>query len=152
MGIIAIILYICSWVLAIFLKIHLQDQFATALLLSLFIISVGVGGFAKWAGHLFFSERVARYANWQHTPYQYETAVAHFTFAILGIIAFFYKSFWFSAGLGFVLFNLGNALVHITEMKKRGNFSIGNAGSALYMDLIVPLTMCVTFLLHSFDI
>lgn len=152
MGIIAIVLYVCSWVAGILLKMHLEAQFSTTLLMGLFLVSVGVGGIVKFGGHLFFSERVARYAEWSHTPYQYEVAVAHFSFAILGIISFFYHSFWFSAGLGFVLFNLGNALVHITEMKKHGNFSIGNAGSALYMDLIVPLTMCVSFLLHSFDI
>lgn len=150
LGIISLIIYICSWVIAIIMAIQGNNTFAKALIESLFLFSFGVMGLLKCIGHLFFSERIARYTEWTHTPFQHEVGVAHLSFAILAILSFFSSVFWYASVVGIVIFYLGNVLIHIREMQKHGNFSIGNAGLNFYMDLIAPFTLVIGFLFQTF--
>ncbi|MCF7806302.1 MAG: hypothetical protein K9M13_01390, partial [Simkaniaceae bacterium] len=149
---ITLVLYLLSWGLAIWMKIDTNGFFGIQLMKAIFLISVGMSGLVKCLGNLLFSEKTARYVHWTHTPYQHEVGVAHLSFAVLGTLSFFYSTYWYATAIGVIIFYLGNALVHITDMKRHGNFSIGNAGIVFYLDLVVPFTLAIGLILHVYGI
>ena len=104
MGILSLILYLCAWSLAILLKVKTPELFSEALLRSLFMISIGFGGFIKFIGHTFFSEKTASYKDWVQTPFQHEVGVAHLSFSTLAFLGFFYQVYWVAIAIGVIIF------------------------------------------------
>jgi hypothetical protein len=110
-------------------------------LLAYFVLfSIGIGYLCNFIYHAFFGEMVARYIGWADSPFQLEVAFASLGFSAVGFFAF-RNSFAVrvAAILGPSCFLLGAAGGHICQMIAAHNFEPGNAGSVLYMDILLPV-------------
>lgn len=106
------------------------------------LLPLGVIGIYTAILHAFFPDFTAASIGWASSPFQFEVAAADLGIGLLGIFAF-------RASYGFRLatvivstcFLWGCAIGHIFQMVFRNNFSIGNAGSWFWMDIIIPLVL-----------
>ena len=116
-------------------------QIVDILLLYLFIFSIGLGGLIGFLGHTFRADSTAASIGWPvHNPFQYEVALANLAFGILGIsCAWVRDGFWTATAIGWSVFILGAACVHLRQIHAGQPFAPGNAGAILYFDLIVPV-------------
>jgi hypothetical protein len=116
-------------------------QTADILLLYLFVFPIGLGGLIGFLGHTFRAGSTAASIGWPaHNPFQYEVAVANFAFGILGICCAWVRGgFRMATAIGWSVFILGAACVHLHQIHAGQPFAQGNAGAILYFDLIVPV-------------
>jgi len=79
----------------------------------------------------------ARFIGWADGPFQAEVGFASLGFAMIGFLAFRagYRE-RLAAIVGPSLFHVGRGRVY--QMIAAGNFAPGNAGVALYVDVILP--------------
>ena len=72
--------------------------------------------------------------------------VADLMIGILAIICFwFYEEFWLAAIIAITVFYLGGAFVHIHQMLVYQNYSIGNTGVRLYVNIAYPLILWLLY-------
>ncbi|HEV3482057.1 MAG TPA: DUF6790 family protein [Candidatus Acidoferrales bacterium] len=119
---------------------RVRPQIADILLLYLFIFPIGLGGLIGFLGHTFRAGSTAASIGWPaHNPFQYEVAVANLAFGILGICCAWVRGgFRMATAIGWSVFILGAACVHLHQIHAGQPFAPGNAGAMLYFDLIVP--------------
>lgn len=96
--------------------------------------------------HAVYPGFTAAIIGWTSSPFQFEVAMADLALGVLGILSF-------NASYGFRLATViaaliclwGDAAGHLYQMWASHNYSSGNAGSWLAMDLLVPfiLLLCV---------
>jgi hypothetical protein len=100
---------------------------------------VGMSFLCNFVFHTFFGELAASLIGWSDSPFQAEVGYASLGFAFLGFLAAF--SSW-SVRLGAVLavtpFMWGAAVGHVVDMVQNGNFTAGNAGFVLWLDILLP--------------
>jgi hypothetical protein len=100
---------------------------------------VGMLFLCNFVFHTFFGELAASLIGWDDSPFQAEVGYASLGFALLGFLAAF--SSW-SVRLGAVLavtpFLWGAAVGHVVDMVQNGNFTAGNAGFVLWLDILLP--------------
>ena len=91
-------------------------------------------------GHAFSSKKVGEYIGWPSgNPFQFEVAITNLSFGILGVLCIWFRdNFWIATVIGFSVFALGAAYVHIRDIIKNKNHSPGNAGPPLYSDILKP--------------
>jgi hypothetical protein len=120
-------------------------QITDILLLYLFVFPVGLGGLIGFLGHTFRAGSTAASIGWPaHNPFQYEVAVANLAFGILGICCAWVRGgFRTATAIGWSVFFLGAACVHLHRIHAGQTFAPGNAGAILYFDLIVPVLVLV---------
>lgn len=118
-----------------------KQRVAEVLLLYLFAFPVGLGGLIGFLGHTFRAASTAASIGWPaHNPFQYEVAVANLAFGILGICCVWARGgFRAATAIGWSVFILGAACVHLHQIHAGQAFAPGNAGATLYFDLIVPV-------------
>ncbi len=95
--------------------------------------------------HAFYPEFTAATIGWASSPFQYEVAMADLGFGAIAILSF-------RANYGFRLATViantfwlwGDAIGHIYQMISQQNYSVGNAGSWFWMDIIIPLLLLIT--------
>jgi hypothetical protein len=116
------------------------------------MLSLGLGLPSLWAAlsHAVFSNRVAQSIGWAPSPFQKEIAGANLGIG-LGAIA--------ASGLGAPAvwamtvmaagFLWSAAAVHVSDMVRRKNFAINNAGPIFWWDILTPLTLFVLLLLRA---
>ncbi len=110
------------------------------------LVNVGLGGLFAFTGHAFMADQVAARIGWQPgSPFQLEVAAANLAFGILGLCALRFRGdFWLAVAIGFALFLLGAACVHIREIVGKGNLAEYNAGAFLVIgDIVVPVAILV---------
>ena len=92
-------------------------------------------------GHAFSSKKVGEYIGWPSgNPFQFEAAITNLSFGILGVLCIWFRdNFWIATVIGFSVFALGAAYVHIRDIIKNKNHSPGNAGPPLYSDILKPI-------------
>jgi hypothetical protein len=112
-------------------------------LLSLLVITVGFGSFWSFIEHSFLANQVAAYIGWlPGNPFQLEVAFANLAFAVLGILCLWIRgNFWTATIIGVSVFYLGDACGHIINMFSTGNYAPGNAGTALFLDILIPILL-----------
>jgi hypothetical protein len=122
-----------------------KQRVAEVLLLYLFVFPIGLGGMIGFLGHTFRAASTAASIGWTaHNPFQHEVAVANLAFGILGIrCAWVRGGFWVATAIGWSVFILGAACVHLHQIYTGQLFAPGNAGAILYFDLIVPVLVLV---------
>lgn len=106
------------------------------------LLPLGIGSLYGFIMHAFFPISTAALIGWGNSPFQFEVAMANLGIGLIAIIAF-------RASYGFRLATViastcwlwGDALGHIYQMIAHQNFEIGNAGSWLWMDLVIPLAL-----------
>jgi hypothetical protein len=131
-----------------------KQRVADVLLLYLFAFPVGLGGLVGFAGHTLRAVPVAASIGWAAgSPFQYEVAVANLAFGILGILClWFRKGFWAATGIGWSIFVLGAAGVHLRQVHVGQPFAPGNAGATLYFDIFAPLLVLVLLGVRNFSV
>lgn len=114
------------------------------------MLSLGLGLPSLWAAlsHAVFSGRVAQSIGWAPSPFQKEIAGANLGIGLGAIAASVLgpEAAWamtiMAAG-----FLWSAAAVHVTDMVRRNNFAINNAGPIFWWDILTPLTLLIALLL-----
>lgn len=108
------------------------------------VFLAGVAGLWAFIGHTFAADQVAAKIGWPAgNPFQYEVAATNLSYAILGLLAIRYRGlFPVAAGIGYSVFLLGAAFVHIRETRIHGNVAELNSGAFLVVqDILVPIVI-----------
>lgn len=116
--------------------------FEVFLVWSLFIM-VGIGSIWAFIGHVFLSNTIAAIIGWPPgNPFQLEVGVANLSYGILGLLCLkFRDNFILATVIAISVFYLGAAYIHLTNLIQTGNLAPGNAGYALYIDILVPILL-----------
>ncbi|MGD0717743.1 MAG: DUF6790 family protein [Halobacteriota archaeon] len=114
-------------------------------LLSFLVISLGIASLIGFVGHVFFADSVATNIGWATgSPFQLEVGFANLAIGILGITCIWLRgNYWVATVIAATIFLWGAAYGHIMDIIVHGNYATGNAGGALYDDLLVPLIAIV---------
>ncbi len=117
-----------------------RERIAEILLLYLLSILVGVGGLFAFLWHTLRAPLTAQFVGWPPgNPFQYEVAVANLAFGILGILCIWKRgSFWSATAIGWSVFLLGAAGVHLHEIRAGQPYAPGNAAPVLFLDIALP--------------
>jgi hypothetical protein len=92
--------------------------------------------------HAFYPDVAAATIGWMVSPFQFEVAMANLAFGVLGVLAFNASyGFRLATALGAACLWWGAADGHLYQLFTEHNFSVGNAGSWLWMDLLIPLIL-----------
>jgi hypothetical protein len=112
-------------------------------LVSFLVITVGFGSLWAFAGHVFFANQVASYIGWAPgSPFQTEVGFTNLAFGILGLLCFWIRgNFWTATVIGVSVFYLGAAIGHINNMFANSNYSQGNVGADLVLNILIPLLL-----------
>lgn len=107
------------------------------------VIDVGAAGVFAFTGHVFRSDEVAGYIGWPPgNPFQKEVGFANLTLGTLRLMCIWFGGqFWTATVVAATVFLFGAAAVHVTEIRKEGNLSPGNAGPVLFSDVVKPLVL-----------
>lgn len=114
------------------------------------MLSLGLGVPSLWAAfsHAVFGDRVARSIGWAPSPFQKEIAGANLG---IGLGAFAASLLGPEAAWAMTVMAAGflwsAAAVHVTDMVKRRNFAINNAGPIFWWDILTPLTLLIALLI-----
>jgi hypothetical protein len=108
------------------------------------LLPFGLTALYSFVVHAFYPVTAAASIGWQVSPFQYEVAMANLGFGLVAILAY-------KASYGFRLANViggtcwlwGDALGHFYQMAAHHNYTIGNAGSWLWVDIFVPLLLII---------
>lgn len=108
------------------------------------LFAVGFTGLYAAVMHIFFQDIAAPAIGWTPSPFEYEVGIADLAFGVLGILAFNASyPFRLATVIGVTVWFWGVAIGHIYQIMQMQNYSIGNAGSWLWMDLLIPLLLLV---------
>jgi hypothetical protein len=92
-----------------------RQRIAELLLVNLFFFAVGLRGIFAFLGHTIRATAVVASIGWPAgNPFQYEVAVANLAFGVLGILCTWSRGFWNATAIGWSVFMLGAAGVHIS--------------------------------------
>jgi len=118
-----------------------KQRITELLLLYLFAFPIGLGGLVGFVGHTMRAGPVAASIGWTAgNPFQYEVAVANLAFGVLGILCLWNRGgFWTATAIGWSIFMLGAAGVHVLQIARGQPFAPGNAGAVLYFDIVMPV-------------
>jgi len=145
---------LCYCVALVFGFLDIGQPFGNAELNPLlqWMLSLGLGLPSLWAAlsHAVFSDRVAQSIGWAPSPFQKEIAGANLGIglgaiaaSVLGAPAAWAMTFM-AAG-----FLWSAAAVHVSDMVRRKNFAINNAGPIFWWDILTPLTLFILLLLRA---
>jgi hypothetical protein len=112
-------------------------------LLWLLVICVGIASIFTFIGDAFFADMMAASLGFPAgNPFQSEVAVANLSVGILGILCYWIRgNFWVATVIGFSVWWLGAAVVHIRDIVVSANYAPNNAGVTLYMDILAPVIL-----------
>ena len=140
-----IIITIIGAILHIFLskKPRTKNRVFEIFLVWFLFIMVGIGCIWAFMGHIFMSNMVAATIGWPSgNPFQLEVGVANLAIGILGILCLkFRDNFLLATVIASSVFLLGAGYIHVTNIIQTGNMAPGNAGYALYIDILIPLIL-----------
>lgn len=124
---------------------------AEVFLLWLLVVGVGVVGVVAFFAHTVLADQTARSIGWpEGNPFQTEVAMANLATAVLGILCFWIRgNFWTATVIATSVWLLGDAVVHVVQIVNRGNYSPGNAGIPLYIDILFPLILIGLFIIYK---
>ena len=119
-------------------------------LLYVLVVGVGLGGLFGAMGHLFAADQVAKELGWATgSPFQTEVGLFDLAFGVLGVCCIWFRNeSWYAVTLGWTIFAVGAAAVHVHEMLGSGNNGSLNAGSVL-PDLVVPALLVVLLVVRA---
>ena len=120
-----------------------KGRVAEIFLLWLLVITVGIQGVFAFIGHTVFADATAASIGWPAgNPFQSEVAVANLSVGVLGILCYWMRgSFWNATAIGFAVWWLGDAVVHIRSIVVDANYAPDNAGVTFYLDILVPVIL-----------
>lgn len=121
-------------------------------LLWFLVVMVGFGSIWGFIGHVFMANMVAAMIGWPAgSPFQFEVGIANLSYGIMGILCWkFRDNFWIATIIAISVFYLGAAYGHIVNIAQTGNMAPGNAGYALYIDILIPLILICLLIAYNF--
>src|SRR5246127_160012 len=115
------------------------NEVSEALLSYYLLFAIGINNLINFVFHVFFGDMAAKFIGWENSPFQAEAGFASLGVGIAGVIAFKAMLPFRLAALSPPLcFSLGVAGGHIYQMIVAHNFSPGNVGLVLPIDIIIP--------------
>lgn len=113
-------------------------------------IQFGFGGVLLALPHIVVPDAIAEYIGWPPgNPFQVELGFASLGLALLGVLSIWFRGwFWLAPAVGYGVFLLGAAYVHLREIAVSGNLSPGNAGAPLFFDIVVPIMVWGLLVAH----
>jgi hypothetical protein len=120
-----------------------KGRVAEIFLLWFLVISVGLVSVVAFIAHTVFADTTAASIGWPAgNPFQSEVAVANLTIGTLGILCYWMRgNFWVATAIGFCVWWLGDAVVHIRSIVVEANYAPNNAGVTFYLDILVPVIL-----------
>jgi hypothetical protein len=104
------------------------------------LFTIGINNLVNFVFHVFFGDIAAKFIGWENSPFQAEVGFASLGVGIAGVIAFKASlPFRFAALIPPSFFSLGAAGGHIYQMIVAKNFSPGNVGVVLPVDILIPV-------------
>jgi len=113
---------------------------AEALFSYYMLFTIGINNLVNFVFHVFFGDMAAKFIGWEQSPFQAEVGFASLGIGIAGVIA--YKAslpFRFATLIPPAVFSLGAAGGHIYQMIVAHNFSPGNVGVVLPIDILIAV-------------
>ena len=134
--------------------ISARTPLVETLLLYFLVINTGLASLFTFMGHGFRSEKVAKYIGWPTgSPFQWEVAVSNLSYGVLGVLCFWLRGdFWLATIIAVSVFLLGAAYGHIRDIIVNRNFAPGNAGAALYSDILKPAVLIALYVAYRMGI
>ena len=119
----------------------LRNGEASEAFLSYYLLfAIGINNLINFVFHVFFGDVAAKFIGWENSPFQAEVGFASLGVGIAGVIAFKASlPFRFSTLIPPSAFSWGAAGGHIYQMIAAHNFSSGNAGLVLPIDILMPI-------------
>jgi hypothetical protein len=120
-----------------------KARVAEIFLLWFLVIPVGLASISAFIAHTAFADTTAASIGWPAgNPFQSEVAVANLTVGVLGILCYWMRgNFWIATAIGFSIWWLGDAVVHIRSIVVEANYAPNNAGVTFYLDILVPVIL-----------
>ena len=113
---------------------------AEALLSYHLLFAIGINNLINFVFHVFLGDISAKFIGWENRPFQAEVGFASLGVGVAGIIAFKASlPFRFATLIPPWAFSLGAAGGHIYQVIAEHNFSPGNVGLVLPIDIIMPI-------------
>ena len=104
------------------------------------LFTIGINNLVNFVFHVFFGDIAAKFIGWENSPFQAEVGFASLGVGIAGVIAFKASlPFRFATLIPPSAFSLGAAGGHIYQMIVAHNFSPGNVGVVLPIDIVIPV-------------
>ena len=129
-----------------------KERVAEIFLQWFLIVSVGILSVFFFISHTLFADSTATSIGWPAgNPFQSEVAVANLTIGTLGILCYWIRgNFWVATVIGFSVWLLGDAVVHIREIVVEANYAPNNAGLTFYLEIpmVVLLIALLAYYLH----
>jgi hypothetical protein len=83
-------------------------------------------------------------------PFQYEVAVANLAFGVLGLLCLrFRDGFWTATAIGWSVFMLGAAGVHLHQIHVGQPYAPENAGAILYFNIVAPVCLLALLVIRN---
>jgi len=130
-----------------------KERVVDLLLLYLLVFPIGIGGFVGFMGHTLRADPVAATIGWPSgNPFQYEVAVANLAFGVLGVLCIWLRGgFWIATAIGWSVFLLGAAGVHLHQIHIGQPYAPENAGAILYFDILGPVLVLALVIMRGRD-
>jgi len=114
------------------------------------LFAVGINNLINFVFHVFLGDAAAKFIGWENSPFQAEVGFASLGVGIAGVIAFKASlPFRFATLIPPSAFSWGAAGGHVYQMIAAHNFSPGNVGLVLPIDILMPI-VGVVFLWLSY--
>src|SRR5438045_5827429 len=105
------------------------------------LFAIGINNLINFVFHVFFGDVAAKFIGWENSPFQAEVGFASLGVGIAGVIAFRASlPFRFATLIPPSAFSFGAAGGHIYQMIAAHNFSPGNVGLVLPIDILMPVS------------
>lgn len=124
------------------------NRLMEVLLLWFLGFGIGVGSIFSGLAQVLSPEMVAQSVGWPNTPFLREVGFANISYGILGLISIKYRSFWTPTIIAYAVFMWGAAIGHIYNINQTGNLAAGNAGTVLYLDILMPILFIILLLVY----
>ena len=116
------------------------SEVAEAFLSYHLLFAIGINNLINFIFHVFLGDTSAKFIGWENSPFQAEVGFASLGVGIAGVLAFKASlPFRFATLIPPWSFSLGAAGGHIYQMIVAHNFSPGNVGLVLPIDILMPV-------------
>lgn len=115
-------------------------------LLYVLVFSIGIECLFGFYGHVFMGAAIAAQLGWPAgSGFQYEVGMMNLMFAVLGIMAIWFRGdFWLAVVVASAVAFFGCGVGHIRDLVLHGNLNPYNAGIGIWnQTIVVPLMLLV---------
>lgn len=100
-------------------------------------------------GLMFMSDYVAALTDWPACPFIKQLANVNLGYGVLGIMCIWMgDEFWLATIIGQSIWLFADGIGHIADAILHNNYSSGNIGVPLYVDLIIPIVFVSLYILY----